>query len=175
MKLQITFALVLLASVTTERSARSDDWTSVVLRAVCHSYPAEFDDHRGTAVLDHTEPLFDFAALLSVSGVNVTPEAALAAQEAEQRARRAFSVAKVELPGHVSCDLQFVGSRQRYLDVVLLELSGIVVNPSDGMSGVFVRSSAGGRPGATWMWVELVHEGGRWKVKRIRVLPVNDG
>jgi hypothetical protein len=114
-------------------------------------------------------------ALLYVSHVDVTPESARRAQELEQQARSTFVAEPISVP-ELACRFRGVRKQSRYRDVIRLELSSPVLNPFDGSTGVFVRSSAGGRPGATWMWVALVRsKSQQWNVSRIVVLPTQDG
>jgi len=66
--------------------------------------------------------------------------------------------------------------QSRYREVIQVEMSGLVVNPFDKSLGTFVRSSDGGRPGATWIWVALARSTAQqWIVSKIMVLPTQDG
>jgi hypothetical protein len=153
----------------------SDQWAAVVLSKLCESYGKEFRESKVVAVVDQTQPVFDFAALSYVSGVDVTPESARRAQELAEQARSQFVAEPILVP-ESACRFQRVPKQSRYRDVIQVEMSGLVVNPFDKSFGSFVRSSAGGRPGATWIWVALVRSRTQqWSVSKILVLPTQDG
>ena len=152
----------------------SDEWTAVVLSKLCESYGKEFLKSRGVAVIDQTQPIFDFISLLYVSGVDVTPESARRAQELEEQARSLFVAGPTWIP-ESACRFRRAPEQSGYRDVIQVEMSGLVVNPFDKSTGAFVRSSAGGRPGATWIWVVLVRsKTHKWSVSRVAVLPTAD-
>ena len=166
---------VSLLACTSSHSEPPNQWTSVVLSKLCESYGPQFRESKTVAVVADTQPIFDFAALLYVGGVDVTPESARRAQELEGQARKAFIVEPVSVP-ESACRFERVQKQPRYRDVIQLEMSSPVLNPFDGSTGVFVRSSAGGRPGATWMWIALVRsKTEQWSVSKISVLPTQDG
>lgn len=153
----------------------SDQWSVVVLSKLCESYRKEFRESKVVAVVDLTQPVFDFAALAYASGVDVTPESARRTQELEEHARSQFVAEPILVP-ESACRFQRVSRQSRFREVIQVEMSGLVVNPFDKSIGTFVRSSAGGRPGATWMWVALVRSRTQqWTVSKIMVLPTQDG
>jgi len=126
------------------------------------------------AVVDQTQPVFDFAAFFYVSGVEVTPESARRTQELEEQARSQFVAEPILVPKS-TCRFLRVPRQPQYRDVIQVEMSGLVVNPFDKSIGSFVRSSAGGRPGETWIWVALVRSRTQqWSVSKILVLPTQD-
>jgi hypothetical protein len=126
-------------------------------------------------VVNTTQPVLDFAALLAVSSVPTTPETAQRASEDEDRARSAFKAQEIASVADAACAFATLPKPARYIDTLVIEMSGPLVNPYDASLGTFVRTSAGGRPGATWLWVRLERRGTNWKVAQVIPLPVNDG
>lgn len=151
----------------------SKDWSTVVLAKLCEEYGGEFRKTKNVAIVNETQPIFDFVALLYGSGKEVTPANAALAQRLEERVRSLFVAEPISVPE--MCNFRAIKNQERYLDVIKVEMSGLVDNPFDGSTGVFVRSSAGGRPGATWIWIGLRHADNRaWNVTRVFVLPTQD-
>ena len=172
----VLVAVAFLSCVGARPKFRStDQWTEVVLARLCESYGEEFRESTAVAVVDTTQPVFDFAALLYVNHIDVTPETARRAQDLEAQARGQFIAVPILVP-ESACGFQAVPKQSRYRDVVQLEMSSLVVDPFEGSTGVFVRSSAGGRSGATWMWVVLVRSKTQaWSVSKVFVLTTQDG
>lgn len=166
--------LLLLACTGAPATRSASDWQNVVLLRLCEKYGDEFSKTRSVAVLEETQPIFDFAGLASVDAVDVTPDAAREIQRVEDEARGRFVAVRVSLPA-CRCNYKLVPSQPRYRDVIQLEMSSIVTDPFRPSTGVFVRSSAGGRPGATWFWVTVSRSpAGEWSVGSVSVLPTQD-
>jgi hypothetical protein len=168
-------AVSLLSCAGSRQNLRSsDEWTAVVLSKLCESFGKEYRESKGVVVIDQTQPIFDFISLLYVSGFDVTPKSARRAQELEERARNQFVTGPIWIP-ESACRFRRAPEQSGYRGVIQVEMSGLVVNPFDKSTGAFVRSSAGGRPGAMWIWVVLVRsKTQKWSVSKVAVLPTAD-
>jgi hypothetical protein len=178
--LYLSFLAAHPGSVLLIRSApcRTKDEPQVaVLAALCEKYHAEFSQASSVAVLNGTQDLLAFGALAAASDVNMTPNLARELQLIEERMHSQFRTGYVHLPCRSPCHFRMISRRTNYLSVTLIEMSNVVSSPfQPSMTGVFVRSSDGGRMGATWLWVEVkASVGGGWVVQKILSLPVFDG
>lgn len=152
---------------------RHESWSAPVISAVCRFYGGGFGAR--AIVVDTTQPIVDFAALLSAEHRPVTPDTAQRALQADARARQTFVAQKISFGGAADCGVEVLPKPDRYIDAVVIEISGPMLNPYDGSTGTFVRSSAGGRPGGEWLWVRLARARGEWRAEKVLALPVNDG
>jgi hypothetical protein len=166
--------MILTCCATSRNVSEFRSWSAPVLNTLCQMYPRQYALNR-TVVVNVTQPIMDFAALMAVTRVPLSPSGVQRALESESRARNAFKPQEVALAADLGCKFAAVPKPARYIDDLVIEMSGPMINPFDGSLGTFVRSSAGGRSGATWMWVRLARAGANWRVQRVLTLPVNDG
>jgi hypothetical protein len=142
---------------------------------MCDTERSQLQASGTIAVIDQTQPIFDLAGLAQIDGIEMTPDTARNVQQLEWRARDRFTPESIRVPS-CACSYRLMPRQQQYRDVIQVEMSGVVEDPFTHSRGVFVRSSAGGRPGATWMWVTLAPSStDGWVVKNLTVLPTQDG
>ncbi len=146
------FGAVLLAAACA--SAGQDPRFAAALRTVCNM--PEVHSAKNVEVVTTTAPVMHLAALrqlLDPSPLTVKDVETLTAVEAQLSGDTPLVI-----PSRLGCHWRTRASREPYSDALRIEISKIV--PAGAASnpepGVFVRISAGGRPGADIYWLPLV-------------------
>jgi hypothetical protein len=170
--LLFALALLPLAGCATAVAERP---TAATLRVVCEL--AQVRAASRIDVVTETAPVLQLGALrqrLDARPLTSLDVQRLSAAEAQIAAAGRDPVI---LPAGTGCHWNARISREPYDEAVVIELSKVVPDGTAANStpGIFVRISAGGRPGAEYYWVPLVVRGGKATAGPPIELDVSDG
>jgi hypothetical protein len=173
MKLQWIVWLAIAAACVS--STKHDDATGAALRALC---AAPGVGSSRAVVLDRTAMVVQLPALHQhFSSAKLSPKDVEMLAAEEERLIQHFASEPVTLPRGTPCSWRLKKSREPYSEETLIELSNVVpagtaANPTPG---VFIRVSAGGRPGADFYWVPILFDATKVTAETPVRLDVADG